>query len=86
LNLENGVEPVLGLSPPDLTTLAKRHNAKFPDAYVSTVPRNGVVMPAHGPAEMPIWGDEFTAKRLDEVQVMMRITRLTSYIKSLQAR
>ena len=72
--------------PPDLTTLAKRHGGKFPDAYVSRVLRNGVVMPAHGPAEMPVWGDEFTAKRLDEAQVTLRIARLTNYVKSLQAK
>lgn len=72
--------------PPDLTTLAKRHGGTFPEAYVSSVLRNGVVMPAHGPAEMPIWGNEFTSNRLGEAQVTLRITRLTSYIKSLQAR
>ena len=38
--------------PPDLTTLARRHGGKFPDAYVSNVLRNGVIMPAHGPAEI----------------------------------
>jgi mono/diheme cytochrome c family protein len=35
---------------PDLTTLTIRHGGKFPDAYVSDVLRNGVVLPDHGPA------------------------------------
>jgi len=35
--------------PPNLTTLARRHGGKFPDAYVVNVLRNGVTMPAHGP-------------------------------------
>jgi mono/diheme cytochrome c family protein len=43
-------------APPDLTTLARRHGGTYPDDYVLKVLRNGVVMPAHGPAEMPIWG------------------------------
>src|SRR5580765_6466129 len=48
--------------PPDLTKLAQRHGGKFPEAYVSKVLRNGVTLPAHGPAEMPVWGTEFAAK------------------------
>jgi len=73
--------------PPDLTTLASRHGGKFPDAYVSDVLRNGVTMPAHGPAEMPIWGADFRAgDGLNEAQVAMRIANLTHYIKSLQAK
>jgi mono/diheme cytochrome c family protein len=69
---------------PDLTTLARRHGGKFPDAYVSKVLRQGVVMPAHGPAEMPIWGPDFTMDRLGEAQVALRIANLTNYVKSLQ--
>jgi hypothetical protein len=73
--------------PPDLTTLARRHGGKFPDAYVSNVLRNGVTMPAHGPAEMPIWGTDFKASdRLDENQITLRIRALSNYIKSLQAK
>jgi mono/diheme cytochrome c family protein len=73
--------------PPDLTTLARRHAGKFPDAYVSNVLRNGVIMPAHGPAEMPIWGADFRASdRLDDNQIALRIRALSNYIKSLQAK
>jgi mono/diheme cytochrome c family protein len=79
-----GPAPYPFRAPPDLTTLARRHGGKFPDAYVSKVLRNGVVMPAHGPAEMPISGAEFTTDRLGEPQVALRITNLTNYIKSLQ--
>jgi mono/diheme cytochrome c family protein len=42
--------------PPDLTTLAKRHGGQFPTAYFIDVLRNGVMVRAHGPAEMPTWG------------------------------
>jgi mono/diheme cytochrome c family protein len=73
--------------PPDLSTLARRRGGKFPDGYVSDVLRNGVVLPAHGPAEMPVWGEEFAATgRLDASQVTARINALTQYIKSLQAK
>ncbi|MGC2831466.1 MAG: cytochrome c [Candidatus Acidiferrum sp.] len=72
-------------TPPDLTTLANRHGGKFPAAYVSNVLKNGVRLPAHGPAEMPVWGSDFEARdRLEKIQVKARIKELTDYIKSLQ--
>jgi mono/diheme cytochrome c family protein len=80
----SGPAPSPYRAPPDLTTLARRYGGKFPDAYVSNVLRNGVVMPAHGPAEMPIWGADFTTDRLGEPQAALRITNLKNYIKSLQ--
>jgi mono/diheme cytochrome c family protein len=71
--------------PPDLTTLARRHGGKFPDEYFADVLRNGVVLPAHGPAEMPVWGADFrTRDKLDSAQVAQRITNLSNYFKSLQ--
>lgn len=71
--------------PPDLTTLTRRHGGKFPFTYVSKVLRNGVTLPAHGPAEMPVWGSEFEAKdNLDGPQVAARLRSLTNYIRSMQ--
>jgi mono/diheme cytochrome c family protein len=73
--------------PPDLTKLAQRHKGKFPDAYVADVLRNGVTLPAHGPAEMPAWGSDFREMNgLDKTQVELRIVNLTNYIKSRQAK
>jgi mono/diheme cytochrome c family protein len=73
--------------PPDLTTLARRHGGVFPDQYFADVLMNGVVLPAHGPAEMPTWGSDFrTRDKLDSAKVAKRITNLSNYIKSLQAR
>ena len=70
----------------DLTTLSRRHGGKFPEAYVSKTLRNGVKLPAHGPAEMPVWGVEFEAKDGDKTQVESRIRNLTNYIKSRQTK
>lgn len=81
----NGPFPPPYRTPPDLTTLARRHGGKFPAAYVSNVLRNGVKLPAHGPAEMPVWGTDFEATdQLDKAQVSLRVKSLTSYIKSQQ--
>ena len=82
----------LKVPPPDLTTLAQRHDGKFPDDYVSNVLKNGVQNPAHGSAEMPVWGPIFdTMNRwkalcpgMEETPVTLRITNLTNYLKSIQ--
>jgi mono/diheme cytochrome c family protein len=74
-------------APPDLTTLGRRHEGKFPDAYVTSVLRNGVTLPDHGPAEMPIWGTLFKAtSNADEAQVSELIASLTGYLKSIQVK
>jgi mono/diheme cytochrome c family protein len=84
-----GVRPVPApyRVPPNLTTLARRHGGKFPGAHVSDVLRNGVTMPAHGPAQMPTWGTDFREMEgLDSTQVKLRISNLTDYIKSRQVK
>jgi mono/diheme cytochrome c family protein len=86
------VATALKVPPPDLTTLAQRHDGKFPDNYVSNVLKNGVQNPAHGSGEMPVWGPIFdTMNRwkalcpgMDETPVTLRITNLTNYLKSIQ--
>jgi mono/diheme cytochrome c family protein len=82
-----GPSPEPYKAPPDLTTLARRHGGSFPDAYVLDILRNGVVIPAHGLADMPAWG---TDSRLMDIsnpsQVSERIAELVSYVKSKQAK
>jgi mono/diheme cytochrome c family protein len=79
--------PDLKVQPPDLTTLAKRHDGKFPDSYVATVLRNGPKAPAHGTAEMPVWGPLFLSiSGGDQGLVNLRISNLVSYPKSVQVK
>lgn len=73
-------------TPANLTTLAKRHDGKFPDLYVQEVLRNGVKSPAHGNAEMPVWGPLFRTMDADPTIMYVRISSLVSYIKSLQVK
>jgi mono/diheme cytochrome c family protein len=71
---------------PDLTTLAQRHGGQFPASYVADVLRVGVQIPAHGPAEMPIWGVTFKeSQHLTDAQISARIADLVSYIRANQA-
>jgi mono/diheme cytochrome c family protein len=75
----------LKVRPPDLTTLAKRHNGKYADAYLMGVLRLGTKAPAHGTAEMPVWGPLFKSlSGHDDTIVAQRIANLTRYIESIQ--
>jgi mono/diheme cytochrome c family protein len=82
----SGPAPFPFRAPPDLTTLARRHGGRFPDAYISDVLRNGVIMPAHGPAEMPIWGADFAMHKPGQPEAASQITSLMNYIKSRQTK
>jgi mono/diheme cytochrome c family protein len=79
----NGPFPAPYRTPPDLTTLARRHGGKFPDAYVSDVLHHGAKLPAHRPAEMPVWA---TTSRLDKDHTEVQIRELTEYLKTRQAK
>jgi len=79
----------LKVPPADLTTLAARHNGKFPSDYVANVLRSGVSeAKAHGSKEMPIWGTLFgtTSEGSNAGNVALRIHNLTLYVESLQAK
>jgi mono/diheme cytochrome c family protein len=78
--------PALKQTPANLTTLAKRHGGKFPDLYVQQVLRNGAKAPAHGDAEMPVWGPLFRSMDADPAIMYVRISSLVNYIKSLQVK
>jgi mono/diheme cytochrome c family protein len=74
-------------APPDLTTLARRHGGRFPDAYVMNVLRNGVVLPAHGLAQMSVWGTDLRMMgSSDGAQLTARLVTLRDYIRSLQVK
>jgi mono/diheme cytochrome c family protein len=79
--------PDLKSVPPDLTTLAKRHDGKFPADYVTNVLRSGVQAPAHGSTDMPVWGPLFASiSGNDPTIVNMRISNLVRYLESLQVK
>jgi len=70
---------------PDLTTLAKRHEGKFPYKYVESVLLFGVGFTAHGSSDMPTWGPVFLLlDKHDERTVRQRIRNVCDYLASLQ--
>jgi mono/diheme cytochrome c family protein len=78
------VAPALKTAPPDLTQLARRNGGAFPaDRVRAYVTGTGRTLPAHGPAEMPIWGPTFRAFETD-VRVQERIKNLVQYLSTVQ--
>ena len=78
--------PLLKMPPPNLTTLAKRHDGKFPYDYVSDILRFGARPNIlHGSADMPTWGPIFQyIDKNNEAAVQQRIKNLSNYLASLQ--
>jgi mono/diheme cytochrome c family protein len=79
----------LRVAPRDLTALSKDHNGKFPSAHVMAVLQFGTEMPAHGTAQMPIWGPILgnmdRTSPTHDVQAL-RISNLTRYVETLQGK
>jgi mono/diheme cytochrome c family protein len=79
--------PSLIVSPPNLTTLAKRNAGTFPTEYVSNVIRFGPGVAAHGSSEMPVWGPIFLyLEHYNEAAVRQRIKNLCDFLESIQER
>jgi mono/diheme cytochrome c family protein len=73
--------------PTDLTTLAKTNNGKYPDAHVATVLRFGPDVPAHGTAQMPVWGPVLgNMSNGHATESTLRIANLSRYLQSIQAK
>jgi len=76
----------LNPQPPDLTTLARRHNGKYPAGYVGAVLKFGRSLAAHGSEDMPVWASRF--RELDPVADptgQQHIDDVVAYLASLQS-
>jgi len=87
-----------GINPGDLTQLAKNRDGQFPFDQVFQMIDGRAVVSAHGPREMPVWGDRYlyrgqcgTECGPDELnqlrdQARARILELVYYVQSIQDR
>jgi mono/diheme cytochrome c family protein len=95
----NGLGPYTGMLNtriPDLTILAKNNNGVFPFQRVYEVIDGRQPVKAHGPSDMPIWGDRYVARAREfyweepysnvEDVVRARILALTEYVNRMQAK
>ena len=81
------VADLLKRPPGDLTQIARRAGGNFPrDAVIRTIDGRTLV-PAHGPREMPIWGDRLKITEGQSEKVIQdRIAAIASHLESLQAK
>ena len=77
--------PALKNPPTDLTMLSKKNGGKFPGNAVYVAIGGTFNSPAHGSSEMPVWGEVFSRSANDS-QAKLRLTNLTKYVESLQAK
>jgi mono/diheme cytochrome c family protein len=73
--------------PADLTMMAKNNGGKFPADRVASILRGQATISAHGNRDMPVWGPVFWhMSQGRESEVQQRVSNLTRYIESLQAK
>jgi mono/diheme cytochrome c family protein len=77
----------LKVPPPDLTALARMNGGKYPFDHVTSAIQGDVRLPAHGSKEMPVWGVPFwSLSQGHSSEVQLRVTNLSKYVESLQAK
>ena len=84
----------LAAVPPDLTQLAKANAGVFPTARVYETIDGRLALKSHGPRDMPVWGQLYTAQvatgtdnpYVAEAAVRKRIHALIDYIYLIQER
>ncbi len=81
------VSAALKTPPTDLTFLTRNNHGKFPDAHIVSVLQNGVEIPSHGTADMPVWGPILGKMNHTNPQDrMLRISNLSRYLETLQVK
>lgn len=80
------VAPSLKGTPSNLTRLSQANGGVFPrDRVRATIAgEKGMMTPAHGPGDMPVWGPIFRALDPSDSQVEVRIKNLVTFIESIQ--
>ena len=73
-------------APADLTLLSAHNGGKFPEAHISRYIGGDDTILAHGSRDMPIWGDVFKSMNRDQAVTAQRVSNLTDYVKSIQAK
>lgn len=80
--------PALSKEPPDLRHIAKRRGGAFPAGEIAAYIDGRTVVSAHGSRDMPIWGEQFSAKagggNLGDEFARGKVDVLVDYLKSIQ--
>ena len=81
------VADLLKQPPGDLTALARGEGGVFPRERVLRKIDGRLAVPAHGPSDMPIWGDALkVTEGRDERTIRQRIDAIVSHLESIQVK
>ncbi|GAB4138999.1 MAG: hypothetical protein Tsb0016_05350 [Sphingomonadales bacterium] len=81
------VAPMLMTQPSDLTQIAARHEGEFPATRVAFIIDGRGDILAHGPRDMPVWGEVLSSDATGGPKsglAQARIQGLVDYLRSLQ--
>jgi len=72
--------------PPDLTRLSRDNGGEFPLGRVMRAIDGRTAIRAHGPSDMPVWGELFAKDPFIEQRfgVRIRVRRLAEHVRSIQ--
>jgi len=74
-------------TPANLTELTARNGGKFPELKVFGMIKGDMDTPSHGSRDMPVWGSVFSSMgKGSQGEVQLRISNLTAYVQSIQAK
>ena len=77
----------LKTQPVDLTSLAKLNHGKYPDAHVLAILQFGTEVPAHGSANMPVWGPILgKMSHVNSQDRDLRMCNLSRYLENIQTK
>lgn len=68
------VAELLLVKPPDLTSIRKRHDGKFPASWVYRIIDGRNDLRPHGSKEMPIWGDRYRTDALRGLPLPLNVS------------
>ena len=74
-------------APGDLTKLTSQNGGTFPEVKVARLIEGADEISAHGSRDMPVWGRVFHEMEASgSTTAKLRISNLTAYLKTIQAR
>ena len=76
----------LSALPPDLTRINKRRGVKdFPVAEIARFIDGRILVAAHGPREMPVWGQVYEDEGMNEGEIKGEKGKLIAYLMRIQS-
>ena len=80
----------LRVAPSDLTQISSRRDGVFPEAMIAEFIDGRRRVRAHGPGNMPVWGQRFDREvptnPAGDIAIRGRIRPLIEYLRSIQAK